>query len=88
MRVVDGVHGRATYLGTQAEPAAAAGLAEAAVLVVLVADDADRCAAVYRHEAHFATRQAHLSVCAERAAALLAGLGRGLGTARTVLAVR
>src|ERR1700690_1759305 len=43
--VVDGVHGHAADDGPAAEPALAAGLAEGAVHLVAVADDADRRAA-------------------------------------------
>src|SRR4051812_36145513 len=58
VRVVDGVHGRAARLRADAHVTLAAGLADLDVLVIGVADRADRRAAVGAHLAHLAGRQA------------------------------
>src|SRR3712207_2126595 len=58
VRVVHRVHGRAARLRAHAHVALAAGLAHRHVLVVGVADDADRGAALRAHHPHLARGQA------------------------------
>src|SRR5512135_1872263 len=60
VRVVDRVHDDAARLGADTEPAGAAGLADADILMVGVADRADRGAAVERHVADLAGGEAQL----------------------------
>src|SRR4051812_10711945 len=64
VRVVDGVHGLAAGLRAHAEVALASGLADGDVLVVGVADHADRRPAVGAHLAHLARGQAQGGVVA------------------------
>src|SRR5881409_2545470 len=60
--VVAGVHGGSAHLGPAAQPAGAASLADAHVLVVNVAHLAYRGLAVHVHHTHLAGRQPHLGV--------------------------
>src|SRR5512137_412307 len=62
VRMVDGVHGRAADVGPDAFPAAPAGLADADVRMVEVADLADRGPAVQVDLADLRRRQADLGV--------------------------
>ena len=64
VRMVDGVHGLAARLRAHAQVALAAGLADRDVLVVGVADHADRRAAGGAHLAHLAGGQAQRRVVA------------------------
>src|SRR4051794_9897762 len=77
VRMVDGVHRRAARLRADALVAAAAGLSDRDVLVLRVADRADRRAAVDRHHAHLAGRQAQRGAVAF----LRDELDRGAGAA-------
>src|SRR5690242_15572845 len=63
-RVIDRVHGDAAVVRAAAEPALAAGLADADARVLLVRDLADRRAAVLVDHAHLARGQAELRVVA------------------------
>src|ERR1700690_3279861 len=74
--VVDGVHGHAADDGPAAEPALAAGLAERAVDLVAVADDADRRAALGVHHAKLAGGHLELGVSGLDAHELDAGACR------------
>src|SRR5207247_2611313 len=62
VRMVDGVHGRASYRGALAAPAAPSGLAARDVLVLDVADLADGRAAPERDAAHLAGGKAQDAV--------------------------
>src|SRR3954469_6279474 len=62
VRVVDRIHGRAARLRADAHVALAAGLADRHVLMVGVADDADRRPALRTHLAHLARGQAERRV--------------------------
>src|SRR5262245_38928316 len=62
VRMVDRVHGHAAHYRTLAEPPAATGLADYDVLVVRVADGADRGDALGRHDAQLARVELDLGV--------------------------
>ena len=82
VRVVDGVHRDAARLRAHAHVALAAGLADLHVLVIGVADRADRRAALGAHHAHLARGQAqrrHVAVLGHQ-------LRRGSGRARHLAA--
>ncbi len=64
VRVIAGVHYRAAHCRAPAHVALAAGLAEIDILVIDVANLADRGNAVHRHVAHLAGGQAHQGVLA------------------------
>src|SRR5271170_3966886 len=60
--VIDRVHDDAAYRGTYTQPAHGAGLAEHAQVVFVVADLADRGAAIDMHLAHFARLQSQAGI--------------------------
>src|SRR5688572_11022991 len=62
VRMVDRVHGDAADVRAATEPTLAAGLADDDILVVGVADRADRGQALARHEAQLARAQLDLGV--------------------------
>ena len=83
VRMVARVHDHAAHLGPAAHVASAAGLAEALVLVVEVADLADRGHAAHVDAADLAGGQADLGVVA----LLGQELGRGAGRAHDLAAL-
>src|ERR1035437_6047053 len=75
-RVIDGVHGHAAVVRLPAEPAVAAGLADGDVLVLEVADLADRGVAVHAHAPELARGHAKKRVRALLRHELRPGSGR------------
>src|SRR4051812_49287637 len=75
-RVVDRVHGLAANRRADAAPAVGAGLADLPQVVLLVADLADRRAAIHVHAADLAGAHAQLRVLAFTGEQLHAGAGR------------
>jgi len=62
VRVVNGVHGRTPDMGSPAQPAASASLADGDILVVQIADLANRGPAVLMNHPDFRGREPHLSI--------------------------